>query len=70
MGKPNLKEFLKETHSIGFSSEQKKLAEALINYRTIHFSLGLRGGRTTVVNAVQAYFQNMYPSFKDAGREI
>ena len=70
MGKPNLEEFLKETQDIEFSDKQKKLAEALINYRTMHFSLGWRGGRTTVVNAVQAYFQRVYPDFKDVGREI
>ena len=73
MKQPNLDEFLEyleKNNGIELSEYQKNLAGALINYRVKHFSGGLRSGRTTVVNAIQLYFQNIYPVENSMSREI
>ena len=65
---PNLKEFLRQT-DLKLSKYQRELADILIKYRVKHFSGGLRSGRTTVIDAVNEYFESKY--FQDGmSREI
>lgn len=55
-------------HTVRLSNAQLELADALIDYRRKHFMMGLRAGRTTVVDLVQAYFENC--GWPRAGKEI
>lgn len=55
-------------HKVRLSNAQLELADALIDYRRKHFMMGLRAGRTTVVDLVQAYFKEC--GWPKAGREI
>ena len=54
--------------AVNLNKAQLKLAKSLIDYRRKHFQMGLRGGRTTTVDLVQAYFDMC--GWPKAGREI
>jgi len=64
MNKPNLKEFLDYFGKIRFSYNQKKLVEAYLEYRILHFEMGLGSGRTTAINSVKLYLEEKYPCTK------
>jgi hypothetical protein len=70
--RPNSKDFLEFTEQQGLKllPSQIQLAEALIDYRVLHFRGGYRSGRTTAVNAVQDYFSAEFPEYKNVGREV
>lgn len=68
MNELTLKKFLGQLQNVELSEYQKKLAEALLNYRTMHHFGGRRSGRTTVVDEVNKYLDKFFPGVGE--REI